>query len=129
MPPPFGTCHAPKITTLALCGRWLEDGQHVCRAHAGTDPKRRCEGETGPKAARARCAAWPLTTSAFCAAHDPVAKAERQAEKDSLPHQLAQRRQRVSPAVGVKALELLLLRRKVTVGDVLAVLAEYRVGL
>lgn len=97
--------------------------------HHATDPRRQCEGETGPKAARVRCSAWPLASSAFCAAHDPVAKAERQAEKDSLTYQLARLRQRVSPAVGVKALELLLLRRKVTVGDVVAVLTEYRVGL
>lgn len=34
----------------------------------------------------------------------------------------------VTPDVGVKALELLLLRRKITVGDVAGVLAEYRVG-
>ena len=44
-------------------------------------------------------------------------------------YQLARLRQRVSPAVGVKVVELLLLRRKVTVGDVVAALAEYRVGL
>jgi hypothetical protein len=129
MPAPFGTCPAPKITTAEPCRRWLEDGQRVCRAHAGTDTRRQCEGETGPAKARVRCAAWPLTRSAFCAAHDPVARAERQAEKDSLPRQLAQLRKRVSPDVGVKIVELLVLRRKVTVGDVVAVLTEYRVSL
>lgn len=127
---PFGTCQAPKILSPAPCGRFLEDGQQVCRQHEGTDPARRCEGETGPRAGpRRRCFAWPLVTSAFCRAHDPVSRAERQAERDSLTHQVRRLRQLVSPAVAVKALELLVLRRRVTVQDVAAVLAEYRVSL
>jgi hypothetical protein len=91
--------------------------------------RRQCAGETGPKAVRVQCSIWPLTSSAFCAVHDPVAKAERQAEKDSLTYQLTRLRQRVTPAVGVKVVELLLLRRKVTVGDVVAVLAEIPGGV
>jgi len=129
---PHGQCPAPKITTAEPCGRWLEPGQRVCRAHEGTDLARRCEGEAGsPRkdhAPRPRCFAWPLERSAFCRAHDPVARAERAAERDSLTYQLRQLRANVTPAVGVKALELLLLRKKITVGDVVGVLAEYRVG-
>jgi len=44
---PHGQCPAPKITTPDPCGRWLEAGQRVCRAHEGTDPARRCEAEAG----------------------------------------------------------------------------------
>jgi hypothetical protein len=127
---PHGTCPAPKILSPDPCARWLEAGQKVCPAHEGTDPKRRCEAEAGrPPKERARCHAWPLTGAAFCRAHDPAAKAERQAEKESLAYQLAQVRKLVTPHVGVKALELLVLRRKVSVADVAQVLAEYRVGL
>ena len=127
--PPHGTCPAPKILSPDPCGRWLEQGQRACRVHEGTDPERRCEGETGPKTERIRCHAWPLASLPFCRAHDPELKAERQAVKRSLAHQLARLRQLVTPDVAVKALELLVLRRKVAVGDVAAVLAEYRVGL
>ncbi|HEV8440207.1 MAG TPA: hypothetical protein VGT40_19105 [Methylomirabilota bacterium] len=124
-----GRCPAPKILTPAPCGRQLEDGQRTCRAHEGTDAKRRCDAQTGPKTERIHCHAWPLAGSAFCRAHDPVARAERQAEKDSLTYQLGQLRKLVTPQVGVKALELLVLRRRVTYAEVAAVLTEYRVGL
>jgi len=97
------TCPAPKILTARPCGHYLEPGQRVCRAHEGTDPNGRCEGETGPKTERIRCHAWPLASLPFCRAHDPELKAERQAVKQSLAQELARLRQLVTPDVAVSA--------------------------
>src|SRR5438309_2219271 len=98
----FGTCPAPKILTADVCNRFLERGQDTCHVHAGTDPTRQCQAETGPSGARVPCQGWPLVDLPYCSAHAPQRKAERRAEREALAVQLAQLRKLVTPRVGVK---------------------------
>jgi hypothetical protein len=127
-------CGAPRILSPAACDRFLEDDQVLCRQHEGTDSARRCEALAGAprkETPRERCYGWPLVGLPFCRAHDPQSREERKAEQEALTTQLARVRRLVreaGPDVQGRVLELLVLRRRVTVADVVGALIEYRVG-
>ena len=132
---PFGTCPAPMIRSPKPCGRWRPSaGARTCDAHAGTDPKGRCADEsprpTGT-GAPARCHAWPLVGLPFCAAHDPAAKAARQAARTSAARQLVELRQlleRTPLQIRLKALELLVVTGRLRAAEVVEILGRYRIG-
>jgi hypothetical protein len=116
------------ITTMKPCGRWAKPGESMCPAHAGTDPQRRCAARVESSGYKGRCCAWPLLGLPFCRAHDPQERELRRLERESAKVKVDAVRVllgRVQPEIRARALELLVMGKRITLEDVRQALQPY----
>ena len=118
--PPTEVCSAPKLQSAAPCReRVVAPGAGVCGRHLGTDPERRCQGQTRARSGdRVTCYAWPLVGVPYCAAHDPQQLKRRRQERATARTAMARGRALLTntpPEILRGALEILLLSGRVSV--------------
>jgi hypothetical protein len=116
----YRTCKAPKPFG-SPCGTRLEGTAQTCAAHREVDPQRQCAAELPRGGVQIRCAAWPMPSLPYCAAHDPVAAALRHEEQQSAKARVAVVRKAVSRApahVQSRILDYLVAQRQVELSAV-----------